>query len=172
MYDDEYDDEFDSESDRVEKAEAQRGIDDRAFYDDLAKKEDDRHNAMRADIKKRTLILGELEQKLRHKKTELHALEMRIMQEKDAIDLEQKKIYRTTVGVNDGEPSVRAIPILSRDIDVPDSDNGFSVARAEATIKQLEEERAVLEKAIGEMSLVVSDEARALSQLQHTLLRM
>jgi len=178
MYDDEDEyEEDDTENDperlRSDEFNAQRGKDDRAFFDDLAKKEDERHNAMRADMKKRALVLSELDQKLRHKKTELHALEMKIMQEKDAIDFEQKKIYRMTVGMGNGdEASVRAIPILSKDIDKEDDDNGFSVSRAEANIKQMEEEKITLEKTISTMSVTVSEEQRALSQLQHTLLRM
>lgn len=180
MYDDEYDEddeesEVDPESLRSEEFNTQRGKDDRAFFDDLAKKEDERHNAMRADIKKRSLLLGELQQKLRHKKTELHTLEMKIREEENAIDMAQKKVYRTTVGVSDGSEgggSAEVIPILSRDIGKENSTDEFSVSQAEAHIKQLEEERIALAKVIGEMSVTVSDEERTLSQLQHTLLRM
>lgn len=179
MYDDEYDEDEeesagDAEDLRSEEFNTQRGKDDRAFYDDLAKKEDERHNAMRADIKKRSLVLGELEQKLRHKKTELRTLEMKIAEEKNAIDAAEKKVYRTTVGVSDGDERVQAevIPILSRDIGKESSTDEFSVSRALANIKQLEAEKAALESVISEMAVTVSEEERALSQLQHTLLRM
>lgn len=174
MYDneeDEYEDEeINVENLRSDEFNAQRGKDDRAFFDDLAKKEDERHNAMRADLKKRTLMLGESQQKLRHKKTELHGLEMRITQEEDAIAYEAQKAYR--VNATEHDPSAQPIPILSKDIGKEDSNDEFSISRAEATIKQLQEEKLALEKVISEMSVTVSEEERALSQLQHTLLRM
>ena len=176
MYDDEdeYDDnEFDAERARVGEAEVAHGIEERTFYDDLAKKEDERHNAMRGDIKKHSLILAELEEKLRHKKTALQLLETRITQERSTIEYEaKKKVYRTNEETSDGdEASARAIPILSRDIGMKDDDNGFSVVRALANMRQLEEEKRMLEETIATMSMAVSDEARTLSQLQHTLLR-
>ena len=90
-------DEFDEEDEDTELALAashrardeafhQRGIEDRAFYDDLAKKEDERHNAMKKDIAQRSLELGELRQKLRHRDTALRTIQNEIAIERDRID--------------------------------------------------------------------------------------
>lgn len=181
MYDDDEEDEDDIEDGnssarlRAEGLAAQRGKDERAYYDDLAKKEDERHNAMRADMKKRLLSLGELRQKLRHKQAELHTIEMSIAEAQDIIDYETKKAYRTDLGVAEIDGGVTlapSVPILSKDIGAENTNNEYTLSRVQSNIKQLQEEKLALEKVIREMSVVVSDEARALSQLQHTLLRM
>lgn len=183
MYDDEDDDEYEYEQDSAQDLETRRredaavasGKENRAFYDGLAKEEDIRHNAMRIEMQKRALKLGELRQKFRHKEAELRALESKIHIEEDRIDFEAKKKYR--LGSHDAsEVGVGGvtlpIPILSKDIDPKDSGAEFSIERAQASIKQLKEEEVELKKVLREMNTAVSDEARALSQLQHSLLRM
>lgn len=180
MYDDEEDEDDVEDANsaallRSQGLAAQRGKDERAYYDGLAKKEDERHNAMRADMKKRLLMLGELRQKLRRKQAELRAIEMSIADAQNIIDLEIKKTYRTdsgVVGVDGGTIPLPSIPILSKDIGAESANNEYLLSRVQSNIKQLQEEKLVLEKVIKEMSVVVSDEARTLSQLQHSLLRM
>ncbi len=183
MYDDEDDDEedeidvaIDAETSRREEAEVSRGKEDRAFYDGLAKTEDERHNAMRVDMQKRSLAVGELRQKLRHKEAELRVLEMKITMEEDIIDYEKKKKYRSAAldtPVVPGVPVVAApIPILTKDIDPKDGDGEFSVERAEAHIKQLHSEKKEFEKGLKEMKDNLNEEERALSQMQHQLMRM
>lgn len=183
MYDDEDDEDddegeigVDAETVRREEAEVAQGKASRAFYDDLAKKEDDRHNAMRLDMQQRALAAGELRQKLRNKETELHALELKIAIEEDRIDYEKKKAYRLGGGetVAPGDETVRPtpIPILSKDIEAKDADQEFSVEHAEIRIKQLQGEKLELEKVLREMKERLNEEERALSQLQHQLVRM
>ncbi len=173
MYDDEDDDEEDEidlerdeETLRRETAESTRGKDERVFYDDLAKKEDERHSAMRRDLAKRSLALGELRQKLRHKKTEIDAIAVKISIEEDRVDFEQKKAYRNT-----GDAQA-AIPILSKDITSDDVSSEFSVERAQAHIKQLQEEKIAEEHLLKEKLVHLHDEERVLSQLEHTIVRM
>ena len=184
MYDDDEEDEYEDEEDtstqdaetlRREDAAVASGKENRAFYDGLAKDEDNRHNAMRVEMQKRALTLGDLRQKLRHKEAELHTLESKIRIEADRIDYEAKKKYR--MGTDDvapiaAEEVARPIPILSKDIDPKDGGAEFSIERANASIKQLEEEKIELKKTLSEMNSVISDEARVLSQLQHSLLRI
>lgn len=184
MYDDEDDEYEDDEEEnfaanveaaRREDAEATRGKDERDFYDGLAKQEDVKHNAMRVEMQKRLLSLGELRQKLRHKEAELRTLESKIRVEEERIEYEAKKAYRS--GTDDAlevskEEIALPIPILSKDIDKNDVGVEFSIERAKANTKQLEEEKVELGKVIKHMSIEISDEARALSQLQHSLLRM
>lgn len=183
MYDDEEEDDddqgeigLDAETLRREEAEVTRGKETRTFYDDLAKKEDERHNAMRLDMQRRSLAAGELRQKLRNKETEMHALLLKIGIEEDRIDYEKKKAYRSGGGdaIPVGEAAVRSapIPILSKDIDAKDAEQEFSVERAEIHIKQLQGERSELEKVLKEMKDRLNEEERALSQLQHQLVRM
>ena len=189
MYDDEDDDdddldeidtEINSETLRREDAESVRGIEDRAFYDNLAKKEDERHNEMRKDKQKRTLAVGEMRQKMRHKDAEAKALEMKIRLEEDRIVFEQKKAYRRDAKeILGGAPVERVqsevkekIPILSRDIDPKDVDEEFSIERAQAHIKQLREQKVELDKVIAQMRAKLSDEERTLSQLEHQVARM
>jgi len=184
MYDDDEEDEYEDEEDtsaqdaetlRREDAATASGKENRAFYDGLAKEEDNRHNAMRLEMQKRALTLGDLRQKLRHKEAELHTLESKIQIEVGRIDYEAKKVYRLgtdSIPETQTEEIVRPIPILSKDIDPEDAGMEFSIERAKANIKQFEEEKVELKKIISEMSSAVSDEARTLSQLQHSLLRM
>ncbi len=173
MYDDEDDDdeeEIDLEQDaevvRREGAEEARGKDERAFYDDLAKKEDERHNAMRKDLQKRSLALGELRQKLRHTQVEVDAIAVKISVEEDRIDLERKKVYQHT-----GDTPV-LIPILSKDILPDGASSEFSIERAQAHVKQLQVQKAEAEKELKEKLMYLHEEERALSQLEHTIVRM
>ena len=188
MYDDdEFDEdedeisaEKDAETERREVAEGTRGIEDRAFYDDLAKKEDDRHNAMRKDKQKRTLLVGEMRQKLRHKDAEVRTLLQKIQVEEDRIIFEQKKAYRKDAKeIVDGvvierptPPPGEAIPILTKDIDPKYLDEEFSIERAQAHIKQLKEEKVELEKVVAEMRAKLNEDERALSQIEHQIMRM
>lgn len=181
MYDDDEEDDEDGEDGnsaallRSQDLAAQRGKDERAYYDGLAKKEDERHNAMRADMKKRLLMLGELRQKLRRKQAELRAIDMSIAEAQNIIDFEIKKAYRTNLGAVEVDGVATPLPtisILSKDVGAESTNSEYVLSRAQSNIKQLQEEKLVLEKVIREMSVVISDEARALSQLQHTLLRM
>ena len=183
MYDDEDDDDedegeigLDAETVRREEAEVVQGKASRAFYDDLAKKEDDRHNAMRLDMQQRALAAGELRQKLRNKETELHALQLKITIEEDRIDYEKKKAYRLgggeSIATGDGATRSVPIPILSKDVDAKDADQEFSVEHAEIHIKQLQSEKLELEKVLSGMKEHLNEEERALSQLQHLLVRM
>ncbi len=183
MYDDEDEDDdegeigLDAEASRRDSAEVARGQADRAFSDGLAKQEDDRHNAMRKDIARRALIVGELQQKLRHKQAKLRILEQAIVAEQDIIDYENKKAYRkgaqdveTTASV-EHETEAEVIPILTRDI--PQKDNAeFSIERAEAHVKQLVSEKDDMAKVLGEMTAHLHEEERALSQLNHSIMRM
>lgn len=184
MYDDEDGDDDEDEIDiakdaetlRREEAEVSRGKSDRAFYDNLAKTEDERHNAMRVDMQKRSLAVGELRQKLRHKEADMRMLEMKITSEEDIIDYEKKKKYRSGasgVSAIPGEAvAAQPIPILTKDIDPKDGGEEFSVERAEAHIKQLQSEKMEFEKHLREMRENLNEEERALSQLQHQLMRM
>ena len=184
MYDDEDDDEYEDDEDesmqdaetlRREEAATASGKDERKFYDGLAAQEDAKHNAMRAEMQKRALTLGDLRQKLRHKEAELHTLESKIRTEEERIEYEAKKAYRSgTGGVAETSPDEipRTIPILLKDIDRDDVGVEFSIERARANMKQLESEKIALDKVIKDMNIAISDEARALSQLQHSLLRM
>lgn len=184
MDDDYYDDE-DEDADifaasearqKQEDAQRQRGVEDRAFFDDLAKKEDERHNAMRKDIAHRSLMLGELRQKMRHKDAELRAIKNEIDIERDRIDFETKKAYRRQANQpidETGAPTSGPIPILTKDI--PQSATGgeeFSVERATVHMKQREDEYAAKKAEADLLQKKIDDEARALSELQHSLLRM
>lgn len=184
MYDDE-DDEYEddeeenfaenAEAARREDAELTRGKDERVFYDGLAKQEDVKHNAMRVEMQKRSLTLGDLRQKLRHKEAELRTLESKIGAEEERIEYEARKAYRAGTGdvvEVSKEEITRPIPILSKDIDKNDVGVEFSIERARANMKQLESEKVELDSVIKNMTIEISDEARALSQLQHSLLRM
>ncbi len=181
MYDDEDEEdeegELNTEAVRREGAEETRGKDERAFYDDLAKKEDERHNAMRADLRKRSLATGELRQKLRHKQADVDAIAMKIRIEQDRIDYEQKKIYRIhsgdTTSMSDEVP-VLPIPILSKDIKTSSTDvsSEFSIERAQMHVKQLETEKEEAEKELKIKLDSLHEEERALSQLEHALMRM
>ena len=182
MYDDKDDEEDDDEGEiglgtemaRRESAEIARGQEDRAFSDGLAKQEDDRHNAMRKDIAKRALVVGELQQKLRHKQAELRILEQSVVAEQDIIDYETKKSYRMDAHTREETPlldSVEPIPILTRDI--PQKDNTeFSIERAEAHVKQLISQKDDMAKVLGDMTSHLNEEERALSQLNHKIMRM
>ncbi len=191
MYDDDDDDEEDDEDEidlekdaetlRREGAEGVRGIEDRAFYDNLAKKEDDRHNAMRKDVQKRTLAVQEIRQKVRHQETEVKTFAEKIRVEEERILFEQHKTYRKDAQAISGGVPVEApaipeqpevIPILSRDILRSSVDEEFSIERATAHIKQLEEERSTLAKVVVEMRAQLSEEERSLSQLEHQVARM
>ena len=190
MYDDdEFGDEEDddeiseaqvAEDDRRVAAEGTRGIEERAFYDDLAKREDEKHNALRKDKQRRTLLVGEARQKLRHKEAEVTALAQKIHIEEDRMALEKKRLYRKNAkDIVDGvvvEEPVRAepevIPILSRDIAPNDMDEEFSIERAEIHIKQLGEQKAELEKVVAEMKMKLNEDERALSQIEHQIMRM
>ncbi|KKU79811.1 MAG: EF hand domain protein [Parcubacteria group bacterium GW2011_GWA2_47_7] len=173
---DEEEDGTDPETERRADAEVARGKNDRAFYDNLAKEEDARHNAMRVDLQKRSLAVGELRQKLHHKESELRELSMKITIEEDRIDYEKKKAYRRGVGdIADtvgGQTHIESTPILSKDIDPKDIDEEFSVERAEAHIKQMKSEKIELEEVLRDMLEHMHKEERALSQLQHQLIRM
>ena len=179
MYDDEEDDDegeigLDTELARRESAEITRGQEDRAFSDGLAKQEDERHNAMRKDIARRALVVGELQQKLRHKQAELRVLEQAIVAEQDIIDYETKKAYRKGAQTIEGEveeSEAEVIPILTRDI--PQKDNAeFSIERAEAHVKQLVSQKDDMAKVLADMAGHLHEEERALSQLNHTIMRM
>ena len=141
----------------VSDAATQRGKDERAFYDGLAKKEDERHNAMRADMKKRLLSLGELRQKLRRKQAELHTIEMGIMEAQGIIDFEAKKAYRMdpgAIGADEGLTPAPAIPILSKDIGADETNKEYTLSRVQSNIKQLQEEKSALETVIRECLLL------------------
>ena len=177
--DDEQDEAGNAETLRRETAEQARGKEDRSFYDNLAKQEDERHNAMRKDKNHRSLLVGEARQKLRHKDAEVKALGLKIQMEEDRIVFEQKKAYRNDATLPSDvatPPLVRlepeVIPILSRDIDPKDMDEEFSIERAQAHIKQLKEQKAELDKVVAEMRAKLSEEERALSQLEHQIMRM
>lgn len=180
MYDDEEEDDdegeigLDTEIARRESAEITRGQEDRAFSDGLAKQEDERHNAMRKDIAKRALVVGELQQKLRHKQAELRILEQAIVAEQDIIAYETKKAYRRGAHSPEDESPDTAgepIPILTRDI--PQKDNTeFSIERAEAHVKQLVSQKDDMAKVLADMAEHLHEEERALSQLNHAIMRM
>lgn len=179
MYDDdEFDDEeseVDPEEVRRDDAEVARGKDERAFYDGLAKAEDERHNAMRKDFAKRSLVAGEMRQKLRHKQQEIDAIAMKIQAEEDLIAFEQKKAYRSAsmnpnISMSDvGEP---ATVVSTKDAREKEATAEFSVERALMHVKQLQGEKSALEVELREKLDALHEEERALSQLQHTLLRM
>ena len=187
MYDEDDDDEDemdfekDAETLRREGAEGARGIEDRAFYDNLAKKEDDRHNAMRKEIQRRTLAVGEIRQKVRHKEVEVKAFAEKIRMEEERILFEQHKSYRMDAReILGGQPvnstpadmKPETIPILSRDINPNDVDVEFSIERALVHIKQLVEQQSELAKVVAEMRAKLSEEERSLSQLEHQVARM
>ena len=187
MDDDYIDEEAEDEAEeerQMEQAEAireagqARAKDDRAFYDGLAKQEDDRHRAMELDMRKRSLAVGELHGKMRHKETELHALDMklRIINERLEYEAKMKYIKDANGPAPDGtipeEPIVKApIPILTKDIPKEEADNGFSTERALSEIKDLEFQKAELQREIDAMKEGVSVEERALSQIHHQLMR-
>ncbi len=155
-----------------------RGKEDRAFYDGLAKQEDDRHRAMELDMRKRSLIVGELHGKMRHKETALHALDMSIRIIRERLEYEEKMKYRKAAiagvlpdGAEEVPLVVAPIPILTKDIPKEEADNGFSTERALAEIKELESQKASLRGEIEDMREGISVEERALSQLHHQVMR-
>lgn len=180
MYDDEEDDDESSEeSDLVisqkEEAAATRGKADRSFFDNLAKDEDARHNAMRADLAKRSLAVGERRQKLKHKESVLHSLESKIIDEQDRIEYETKKAYRESGVLGDDEAAnnLSTEPTLSNS-SIGDEERGsteFSIERATSHIKQLQSERDELDMELRDLLADLHEEERALSQLQHQLMR-
>lgn len=183
MYDDEDDDEEEAELDietaRREGAEVSRGKEERAFYDDLAKKEDERHNAMRADLAKRSIGAGELRQKLRHKQAEIDAIAAKISIEEERIALEGKKAYQSGAkeqGVSAPAGDVAIVNTEASETLVNPEELAataeFSVERAAMHVKQLQAEMRERQQELDKELDSLHEEERALSQLQHAIMRM
>ena len=173
-----FDDENDTteqEEERREEAERARGKEERAFYDGLAKAEDAKHDAMRKDYQKRSLVAGEMRQKLRHEQMAIDAIALRIAQEQERIDTELQKKYRKEAQVHDGEV-VAPITPPQDDGGEESKDEGasleFSIDLATNHIKQLEDEKASLEREHKKKLDELHEEERALSQIQYKLSRM
>ncbi len=180
-------DEFDDQDEFAPQARAEalrketydrtRGQEDRAFFDGLAKQEDERHHRARRERDKLLLVIGEARQKLRHKQEELRAIEDKIRMEEDTITLEGKREYRREAKALTLEKE-GVVPVVPTGIEsgvegahaVVDSE--LLVARAMLHVKDLEAKKADLLRVLSDMKSDLSGQERTLSQLEHQVARM
>ena len=170
---DEYEDEYASEIglSPADQAAKERGVTDRAFFDDLAKQEDVKRRKMEIELQQRSMALGELRQKLSHKQKDLRAVEDKIAIESARLELIDKKAYQKPGGaVEEARPQT-----LAPDISADQEDHKVKEEAPIPIHSDMKELLRELEQCKTEFAIMndkVQEEGRELSQLEYTMRRM
>ena len=173
--DDDYDDEdYEDDAARV-VAETERvsGEQDRAYFDNLAKENEDHTRTLKADLNRRVALISEMRQNIHRKEEDLRAVEVQIKSEKARTALLERKEYYKAAVAKGIMVDTEVHTTSTRSNEVPGThDSPFVTQTVFVDINELTRTKEVLEEELKQMkeAMSVAERARATIERKITLL--